>query len=69
MTTGVHDARFTGDSHGTMPDQVRGNAGLTRRNSPYVGRSDKALDAAPAEHWIVIDMARDWNVIYPFEKK
>ncbi|HEY6830086.1 MAG TPA: hypothetical protein VI259_24700 [Gemmatimonadaceae bacterium] len=52
-----------------MPDQVRGNAGLTRRNSPYVGRSDEALDAAPAEHWIVIDMARDWNVIYPFEKK
>ncbi|HWJ13150.1 MAG TPA: hypothetical protein VNS10_05360 [Gemmatimonadaceae bacterium] len=32
-------------------------------------RLDKALDAAPAEHWIVIDMKRDWRIIFPFEKK
>ncbi len=30
-----------------------------------VGRLDAALDAAPAEGWTVIDMARDWATIWP----
>jgi hypothetical protein len=30
-----------------------------------IGRLDKALDAAPAEGWIVIDMAKDWGAIWP----
>jgi hypothetical protein len=38
------------------------------RNSD-VGRLDKALDAAPKEGWLLMDMKRDWKVIYPFEKK
>lgn len=33
-----------------------------------IGTLARALDAAPAEGWVVIDMAKDWNVIYPFEK-
>jgi hypothetical protein len=32
------------------------------------GRLDKALDAAPARGWVVVDMKRDWRVIYPFQK-
>jgi phosphoserine phosphatase len=29
------------------------------------GRLDKALDAAPEQGWVVIDMARDWARIFP----
>ncbi len=31
------------------------------------GRLDKALDAAPENGWLVIDMAKDWRAVYPFE--
>jgi hypothetical protein len=30
-----------------------------------IGRLDKALDAALARGWTVVDMKRDWKVIYP----
>ncbi len=33
-----------------------------------VGRLDKALDAAPKAGWTVVDMKKDWKVIYPFQK-
>jgi hypothetical protein len=33
----------------------------------HVGRLDKALDEARKRGWTVVDMKRDWNVIYPFE--
>jgi phosphoglycolate phosphatase-like HAD superfamily hydrolase len=36
------------------------------RNSS-VGRLDKGLDEALEKGWTVIDMKRDWKVIYPFE--
>ena len=32
------------------------------------GRLDAALDAAPNEGWILIDMARDWNVLWPTDR-
>jgi hypothetical protein len=31
----------------------------------HVGRLDKALDQAEAAGWVVVDMKRDWNRIYP----
>jgi len=34
-----------------------------------IGRLDKALDEAKAKDWTVVDMKKDWKVIYPFEKK
>jgi hypothetical protein len=34
----------------------------------HVGRLAKALDEAPKRGWVVVDMKRDWKVIYPFEK-
>jgi haloacid dehalogenase-like hydrolase len=34
----------------------------------YVGRLDKALDLAPGHGWTVVDMKKDWKVIYPFQK-
>ena len=34
-----------------------------------LGRLDKALDAAVVNKWTVVDMKRDWKVIFPFEKR
>jgi hypothetical protein len=30
-----------------------------------IGHLEKALDQAPAEGWIVVDMAKDWGTIWP----
>ena len=38
------------------------------RKSP-IGRLDKALDEARAKGWTVVDMKKDWKVIYPFERQ
>jgi phosphoserine phosphatase len=34
-----------------------------------IGRLDKGLDEAQAKGWTVVDMKRDWKVIFPFELK
>ena len=36
------------------------------RESP-VGRLDKALDEAREQGWTLVDMAREWWVVYPWE--
>ncbi len=33
----------------------------------HIGRLDKGLDESTANGWTVIDMKKDWKVIYPFE--
>lgn len=33
----------------------------------HIGRFDQGLDEAGEKGWLVIDMAEDWNVIYPFQ--
>jgi hypothetical protein len=33
-----------------------------------VGRLDKVLDEANAQGWTVVDMKRDWNVVFPAEE-
>ncbi len=33
----------------------------------HVGQLDKGLDQAAAEGWTIIDIEKDWKVIYPFE--
>ncbi len=35
----------------------------------HIGRLDKGLDQANQDGWTVIDMEKDWKVIYPFEKE
>jgi 2C-methyl-D-erythritol 2,4-cyclodiphosphate synthase len=37
------------------------------RQSP-VGQLDKALDEARAKGWTLVDMKRDWRVVYPWEE-
>jgi phosphoserine phosphatase len=34
----------------------------------HVGKLDRALDEAAARRWTLVDMKRDWRVIYPFER-
>lgn len=34
----------------------------------HIGKLDKALDEADRNGWTVVDMKRDWAVIYPFER-
>jgi phosphoserine phosphatase len=34
----------------------------------HVGQLARALDEAPGRGWVVVDMKRDWAVIYPFQK-
>lgn len=36
------------------------------RNS-HIGKLDKGLDEAIEKGWAVVDMARDWEVIFPFQ--
>tara|TARA_B100000809_G_scaffold260120_1_gene306422 strand:- start:687 stop:1349 length:663 start_codon:yes stop_codon:yes gene_type:complete len=35
----------------------------------HIGKLDKGLDQANKDGWTVIDVAKDWKVIYPFELK
>jgi hypothetical protein len=35
--------------------------------SPSIGKLDKALVEANAKGWTVVDMARDWRRVFPFE--
>ena len=35
----------------------------------HFGRLDVALDAAAINRWTVIDMKKDWKVIFPFDKR
>jgi hypothetical protein len=34
-----------------------------------IGRLDKGLDEAEARGWLVIDMKKDWRIIYPVQEK
>lgn len=38
------------------------------RNS-HIGKLDKGLDQAARDGWTVVNMKKDWKVIYPFELK
>lgn len=35
----------------------------------HFGKLDKGLDEAKAKGWTVVDMEKEWKVIYPYEKK
>ncbi len=32
-----------------------------------IGKLDKGLDEAAAQNWLIVDMKKDWKVIYPFK--
>ncbi len=63
-TAAGNGARFMGLVHHT--DSVREYA--YDRPSP-VGQLDKAWDEALRRGWTIVDMKKDWKVIYPFERR
>jgi phosphoglycolate phosphatase-like HAD superfamily hydrolase len=63
---------WTADGSGARLEALLHHTDATRewaydRASP-VGKLDKAWDEAVRRGWLVIDMKRDWKVVYPFEK-
>ena len=56
-------ARFMGLVHHTDAEREW----AYDRNS-HVGKLDKALDEANARGWTVVDIKKDWNVVFPPEK-
>ncbi|MDU4251890.1 HAD family hydrolase [Pseudomonas sp.] len=62
-TTAGKGLRFAGLVHHT--DEKREWA-YDRQSK--VGRLDKALDIARNKGWVVVDMAREWKRIYPFDQ-
>ncbi len=63
-TTGGSGARFGLIVHHTDAER---EWAYDRKSE--VGKLDKALDAAPAAGWTVVDMKNDWNRIFPFGSK
>jgi hypothetical protein len=63
-TTGGNPARFGLIVHHTDAEREW----AYDRNSS-IGKLDKALDAASACGWIVMDMKNDWKTIFPFGSK
>ena len=56
-------ARFAGLVHHTDAERE-----YAYDRESKVGKLDKALDEASAKGWAVVDMKRDWNKVFPFEK-
>jgi hypothetical protein len=54
--------RFVGLVHHTDAEREWAYDRLSR-----IGKLDKALDEATARKWTVVDMKKEWRVIYPFE--
>jgi phosphoglycolate phosphatase-like HAD superfamily hydrolase len=63
-TTAGSGARFGGLVHHTDAER---EWAYDRTSS--IGKLDKALDAAPAAGWTVVDMKADWKTIFPFGGK
>lgn len=57
-------ARFMGIVHHTD-----GEREFAYDRQSHFGRLDKALDEATQRGWTIVDMKRDWKVVYPFQKR
>jgi phosphoglycolate phosphatase-like HAD superfamily hydrolase len=56
-------ARFTGLVHHTDAERE-----WAYDRDSHIGKLDKALDEANARGWTVVDMKRDWRVIFPAQE-
>jgi hypothetical protein len=63
-TTGGNQARF-----GLIVHHTDGEREWAYDRKSPIGKLDKALDAASANGWIVMDMKNDWKTIFPFGSK
>jgi haloacid dehalogenase-like hydrolase len=63
-STGGAGARF-----GLLVDHTDADREWAYDRKSSVGKLDKALDAAPAAGWTVVDMKNDWKTIFQFGSK
>jgi phosphoglycolate phosphatase-like HAD superfamily hydrolase len=56
-------ARFMGIVHHTDAERE-----WAYDRKSHIGKLDKALDEGIAKGWTIVDMKRDWKVVFPFEK-
>jgi hypothetical protein len=61
-TQGGKGARFMGLVHHTDGEREWAYDRQSR-----IGKLDKALDAASANSWTVVDMKRDWHKVFAFQ--
>ena len=40
---------------------------VARCEETHIGRLDKALDIGLERNWLIVDMEKDWKVIYGFQ--
>ncbi len=57
-------ARFMGLVHHTDAERE-----WAYDRDSHIGRLDKALDEATARGWTIVDMKKDWAVVFPPEKQ
>jgi phosphoglycolate phosphatase-like HAD superfamily hydrolase len=57
-------ARFAGIVHHTDKERE-----FAYDRTSHIGKLDKALDEAGRDRWTVVDMKRDWKVVFPFQKR
>jgi phosphoglycolate phosphatase-like HAD superfamily hydrolase len=62
-TTAGTGARFAGLVHHTDAERE-----YAYDRTSHIGKLDKALDEAATKRWTVVDMKRDWKVIFPAAK-
>ena len=53
----------------SAPDHTDAEREYAYDRQSHFGRLDVALDAAAVNKWMVVDMKKDWKVIFPFEKR
>ena len=61
-TAGGEGKRFMGLVHHTDAQRE-----WAYDRTSKIGKLDKALDEAKAQNWTVVDMAKEWRRIYPFD--
>jgi len=62
-TTAGNGARF-----GLIVRHTDGDREWAYDRQSAIGRLDKALDQAAQKKWLVVDMKRDWKIVFPFQK-
>ncbi len=62
-TTTAPGARF-----GLIVHHTDGEREWAYDRGSHIGTLARGLDEAPKRGWVVVDMKRDWKVIYPFQK-
>ena len=59
----------TGERLGVLIHHTDGQREWAYDRQSNIGRLDKGLDKARQNNWLVVDMQKDWQVVYPFEKQ